>query len=97
MNTKANLDLTPEQIIAAKRTALLEMLRGEVSPVITFTKTDGTERRMWATTLPKYIPEAFQPKGDSKVKENPNTIRCFDLDKQEWRSFRVDSVTSVTV
>lgn len=58
---------------------------------IIFTKKDGTERTMRATLDENMIPSSKTPKGNSVV-ENDNVIRCFDVEIQEWRSFRVDSI-----
>jgi hypothetical protein len=63
---------------------------------VVFTKVDGSVRRMPATLHHSLIPEKQIPddalKPDTKV--NEDTVVCFDLEKQAWRSFRVDSVIS---
>lgn len=64
---------------------------------ITFVKKDGTDRTMICTTKPDSIPEGKQPIGESKVKENTDIVRVYDLENEGWRSFRVDSVKSFTV
>lgn len=63
---------------------------------IVFTKVDGTERKMLCTLSGATITEAEKiPKG---VGVSPNsTYRVFDLDKNEWRSFRWDSLKKYTV
>ena len=62
---------------------------------ITFTKVDGTERKMNCTLNYEYIPEDMKPlnliKGE-KVMENLDILKVFDTDKQDWRSFRVENV-----
>jgi len=62
---------------------------------ITFTKVDGTERKMNCTLNYEYIPEDKKPqnlyKGE-KVLQNLNILKVFDTDKQDWRSFRVENV-----
>jgi len=61
---------------------------------LTFRKTDGTLRNMKCTLLPKFLPEAIvSDKPKSKVSED--TLAVFDLEKNEWRSFRYDSVTEI--
>lgn len=62
---------------------------------VTFTKADGSNRVMECTLRHDLIPEANRPKGESQIKENLDTIRVFDIEKNAWRSFRVDSVISV--
>lgn len=52
---------------------------------VTFTKTDGTERKMRCMMEP--------PTGPIK---NPNVVPVMDLDKGAWRSFKVDSVIEIT-
>lgn len=62
---------------------------------ITFTKTDGTERQMLCTLAEQLIPSDKMPKGTGGSYTDV-TQRVFDLSKSEWRSFRWDSVKSVT-
>lgn len=76
----------------------IEMVKNHLhdGPVIvTFTKTNGEERVMKCTTCMADIPAEHQPSGESKRKFSDEAQRVFDLDKQEWRSFRWDSVISV--
>ena len=61
---------------------------------ITFTKVDGSSRVMRCTLQDEYLPEQFRGKG-TLLTEAGNTIRVYDLDLSEWRSFRVDSVTEI--
>lgn len=64
---------------------------------ITFTKSDGSIREMLCTLAESKIPTDKLPK--TKSEEGSSTIgsavRVFDLDKQEWRSFRFDSVITI--
>ena len=62
---------------------------------VSFTKKDGTPRDMLCTLSDSQIPEDKKPKSETTVKFSEEAIRVFDLDKQEWRSFRWDSITSV--
>lgn len=62
---------------------------------ITFTKSDGTDREMRCTLVESFIPTDKTPKGTGR--EAPTTTqRVFDVEKQEWRSFKWDSVKSVS-
>ena len=75
---------------------------------VTFTKADGTDREMQCTLDMARIPPDKLPKGDVPVedllKENkkprkepdPHSLRVFDLEKNEWRSFRFDRLQKVT-
>lgn len=61
---------------------------------IVFTKSDGTDREMHCTLTESAIPSDKIPKGTGR--EAPNgTQRVFDLDKQEWRSFKWEAVKSI--
>lgn len=60
------------------------------STTITFTKKDGTVRKMRCTRNVALIPEDFHPKGSTS--DITGAIRAFDLDKNEWRSFIPENV-----
>ena len=75
------------------RDSMLANLREGVCRV-TFTKKNGETRQMLCTLEMKEIPESKRPIGESTIKPNPEVIRVFDKEKEEWRSFRVDSVIS---
>ena len=65
---------------------------------ITFTKKDGTERVMKCTLKPDAIPVVeTKPLAEGKAprKESTTSIRVFDLEKSEWRSFTTTSVSRV--
>lgn len=82
-----NLDLLKENILEKLRTN---------EATVKFTKADGTERTMRCTLVESQIPADKRPK--SAEAQTPSTvgsaIRAFDLDKGEWRSFRLMSVIS---
>jgi hypothetical protein len=65
---------------------------------VTFTKKDGSERKMQCTLIESKIPADKRPKGTSES-ENTSTVgsavRVFDTEVGEWRSFRWDSVIKV--
>lgn len=64
---------------------------------VTFTKKDGTERKMQCTLVESRIPADKTPKGsESAVSQTAGSaVRVFDTQVNEWRSFRWDSVTKV--
>lgn len=76
------------------------------SITVTFTKADGTTREMRCTLNWEIIPEDKAPKPasvDGIVRESkqrkepdPHSLRVFDMDKQEWRSFRFDRLQKIT-
>lgn len=61
---------------------------------ITFTKKDGTERDMFCTLVESSIPKEKIPKTETSTTTG-SAVRVFDTEKQEWRSFRWDSVIKV--
>lgn len=61
---------------------------------ITFTKSDGTVRELKCTLAESRIPTDKLPKGTGR-ETSDETQRVFDVEKQQWRSFRWDSVTDV--
>jgi hypothetical protein len=77
---------------------------------VTFTKADGTERDMLCTLDHSRIPvSVVKPVSttapvDGIVRESrklkkepdPHSIRVFDVEKQEWRSFRFERLKKVT-
>ena len=81
-----------------ERNTLLEDLRRNVIEVH-FTKADGELRIMRCTLMPAALPKTFvESKEEQKLekkfhKENLDTIAVWDVDINQWRSFRVDSVS----
>lgn len=76
---------------------------------VTFVKADGTVRDMRCTLDGSQIPQDKLPKNnnptgvDPFVAESkpqrlpdPHSIRVFDMDKSEWRSFRFERLQKVT-
>ena len=77
---------------------------------VTFTKADGTDRDMLCTLDHSRIPVSVakpissSAPVDGIVRESkrprkepdPHSIRVFDVEKQEWRSFRFDRLKKVT-
>ena len=68
--------------------------------VVTFIKSDGSERVMKCTLSPELLPnvkvEVTEGKENKKPrKESTTSMRVFDLEKNEWRSFTIKKVTKV--
>jgi len=61
---------------------------------IKFTKTNGEERVMRCTLKEGVVP-LYEKKTDKVKKENLDVLSVWDLDKNEWRSFRLDSVKHI--
>lgn len=72
----------------------LKTLLRETEVTIKFVKKDGSERKMVCTLLESKIPEEKQPKNTGK-KQNDESLAVFDLEKQDWRSFRWDSINTI--
>lgn len=75
--------------------SLVDQLRSAVYEV-TFTKVDGEQRIMPCTLSPEYLPESevARSRGDGEI--NKAVVRAYAIDKQAWRSFRVDNVISTS-
>lgn len=61
---------------------------------VTFLKKDGTERKMLCTLKPEDV-STYEKKTDRVKTISEDTCSVFDIEKQEWRSFRFDSVTQI--
>ena len=61
---------------------------------IYFTKKDGTERKMNCTLKEENIVQ-YEKKTERVKTLNEETCPVFDLEKNEWRSFRYDAITKV--
>ena len=82
------------------RTAKLleEWLHGilpQTAMTITFTKKDGTERVMKCTLEESQLPKVELKEDAKPRKESTTSMRVFDLEKNEWRSFTIKSITKV--
>ena len=79
------------------RDGLIDMLRHNLVTV-TFTKVNGDERVMTCTLISEHIPNAPTTNGKTVIKEtSSNTISVWDVKANGWRSFRVDSVKSISM
>jgi hypothetical protein len=82
------------------RYELKQQLSDNVVTVV-FEKKDGTIRTMRCTLLAEYLPTQLAPEGPQLLQEaraeNENVLSVWDLDNGGWRSFRIDSIKSITV
>lgn len=74
------------------REEIVEILK-ENTVTVSFTKVDGTVRDMRCTLQEQFLPEKTSE--GSGRKPNDSVVAVWDLDKESWRSFRVDSVQSI--
>jgi len=86
-----------------KRETVIELLQKECAAV-TFTKKDGTERVLNCTLQAEYLPMKApvpEPTGHDVTPParavNEHVVAAFDTDINEFRSFRLDSVITITV
>ena len=75
-----------------KRDTLIKNLQKK-SMRITFTKVNGEERVMDCTLQENIVP----PTKYTDRKRNEEVLPVFDINKGEWRSFRIESITNIEV
>lgn len=78
------------------RYELKQTLQGNIATVV-FEKADGTLREMRCTLQADYLPPQLLQEGASARAENLNVLSVWDIDNGGWRSFRMDSIKSITV
>ena len=76
------------------RSWLKDLLRDEIVTV-TFNKADGAERRM-KCTLNEVHGAKYNPVNESQNRRtNPEVCVVWDLEQQNWRSFRWDRIKRI--
>jgi hypothetical protein len=83
----------------ADRDYLVEQLHSMILE-IDFTKRDGSRRTMKCTLRGDKLPPPEKPVIDltkPERKENLEVISVYDLEAKGWRSFRIDSIESITI
>lgn len=76
--------------------SIVEQLRNNILEV-TFTKVNGEKRVMPCTLQSSVLPIKEQGEGIEERSVNQTVVRAFAIDKQAWRSFKVENVLSVGV
>ena len=78
------------------RDEMLDILRSGPAEV-NFTKKDGSVRTMMATLDQNIIPATVYSTSENKRPRatDPEIIRVYDMEVEQFRSFRVDSVISL--
>ena len=61
---------------------------------IKFRKSDGSERLMKCTLLTHYV-KPYEKKTEREKKLDENLISVWDVEKDAWRSFRLDSIMEI--
>ena len=78
----------------------LKTLLFENNISVLFTKKDGTKRALLCTLQPNALPVADKQEGDevkTQKKQSDESIAVWDLEKNAWRSFRLDSIISYSI
>lgn len=75
----------------------LKKIFQQFDTTIIFTKVDGTERVLRGTLNPELLPVNDDWDGISDTRQNDEVLAVWDLDKQAWRSFRMDSIKDIHV
>jgi hypothetical protein len=80
------------------RTNLVDMLKRNILTIV-FRKVDGEIREMRCTLNPELLQQALGTVDVDAFDESPtasvSNINVWDLDKDDWRSFRVANVIDV--
>lgn len=63
---------------------------------VKFTKKDGSLRNMRCSLQEKYLPPLMND-AETTTKDNPDVLAVWDIEAKGWRSFRIDSVMSMTI
>jgi hypothetical protein len=76
---------------------LLEKFNEKLYMYIKFTKKDETIREMICTRSFDVIPKEFHPSSSTTTlrKENLSVLKVFDLNDNEWKTIKVDSLISI--
>lgn len=75
-------------------TDIVKLLRTKVCTV-TFNKLDGTERVLVCTLKPDYLPSDY--KHEESTGEIKNYVNVWDIENDDWRSFKLDRVKKFIV
>jgi len=80
------------------RDGLVDMLRHNIVDV-TFTKVNGDERIMRCTLRSDLVPSSVKNNGEVVAEQNQssNNVSVWDVEKNGWRSFRVENVKSISM
>lgn len=88
--------MTDELVGVINRENLKNYLKNDILEV-TFTKANGEERVMKCTLKEDILNKYFDSNDNEKTerKINEEILSVFDIDVENWRSFRIDSVKTV--
>ena len=97
MNDCANehySELEPDK----QRNYIKELLVGDILRV-NFTKKNGDTREMYCTLQDEFVPEHKQyfTEGAKPREKNMEVLSVFDMEKGDWRSFRIENVIDFAI
>ena len=94
----AGAEVTPAKVAVEDKRTLPELFeQGEIVQV-RFRKSDGTIRDMRCTKNFDLIPEDKHPGAGGRIgRSDPHLFKVYDLEKDDWRSFRDNTVISFGV
>jgi hypothetical protein len=89
--------MTQEEFIEY-RNKLIKTLKENIC-LISFTKTNGEIREMLCTNNSSYTPKKVMLEGQviKPRKENESVIPTFDLNKKEYRSFKIQNLLDIKI
>lgn len=85
------MQLQKQKSLESKRQGILSALSEGVVH-LQFKKVNGDLRNMVATRMMDKIPEEKHPKTEDKREKNETIVVLYDLEVNDWRSFRVENL-----
>ena len=92
-----NLDSGYETMSKSNQKKFREWIKNVLqkeTATLTFQKKDGTMRVMKASLREEHMP-VYEKKTERVRSENNDVLSVVDLEKNEWRSFRYDSIRKI--
>jgi hypothetical protein len=89
-----------EGLVADKQRDYLKSMLTEDILLVTFTKKNGDSREMYCTLQDEFVPKHKKYFSESNInfrKKNLEVLAAFDMEKADWRSFRIDSITAFEI
>lgn len=79
-----------------KSSSQFKAMVGKSDFQVVFTKADGTERTMNASTNTKRMPQFLKPKGTVQNRTpKEDVVTVLDTDEMSWKSFKVERLKEV--
>jgi len=90
-----------ESLDVDKQRNYLKSMLAEDIVLVKFTKKNGDSREMYCTLQNEFIPEHkkyFSESNNSNFRNKTlEVLAVFDMEKADWRSFRMDSITAFEI